>query len=67
VSLADKLHNVRSIQLDRFEVGDEIWSRFRGGKDGSLWYYRTLADIYERKLGKAALVEEFRDAVERVA
>jgi len=67
VSLADKLHNVRSIQLDKHDFGEEIWARFRGGKDGSLWYYRTLAEIYERKLGRTALVEEFRDAVERVA
>lgn len=36
VSLADKLHNVRSIQLDKHEVGEEIWNRFNGGKDGSL-------------------------------
>lgn len=66
VSLADKLHNVRSIRLDMYSVGEEIWTRFRGGRDGSLWYYRSLAEIYEEKLGSTALVIEFRDEVERL-
>ena len=63
VSLADKLHNVRSILLDRHEVGESIWDRFTAPKDESLWYYQSLADIYEEKLGEAALVLEFTDAV----
>jgi len=63
VSLADKLHNVRLILLDRHEAGDEIWDRFTGAKEGSLWYYRSLADIYEEKVGETALVYGFSDAV----
>ncbi|HMT06315.1 MAG: HD domain-containing protein [Solirubrobacterales bacterium] len=63
VSLADKLHNVRSILLDSHEAGEEIWDRFTGGEEGSLWYYQSLADIYEEKLGETALVLEFIDTV----
>ena len=64
VSLADKLHNVRSILLDRHEIGEKIWDRFNGGKDGSLWYYQSLASIYEEKLGgEAPVVIEFGAAV----
>ena len=66
VSLADKLHNVRSIRLDMYSVGEEIWTRFNGKRDGSLWYYRSLAEIYEEKLGSTALVMEFRDEVKRL-
>jgi (p)ppGpp synthase/HD superfamily hydrolase len=66
VSLADKLHNVRSILLDRHQVGEAIWERFNGGKDGSIWYYESLLGTYERKLGETALVEEFRAAVSRL-
>lgn len=66
VSLADKLHNARSILLDRHDVGDAIWERFNGGREGSLWYYRSLAGIYEAKLGPTALVSEFRDTVNRL-
>lgn len=64
VSLADKLHNVRSILLDRHEAGEQIWDRFNGGKEGSLWYYQSLAEIYEVKLGDdTPLVLGFTDAV----
>lgn len=52
VSLADKLHNVRSIRLDLEGVGEKVWDRFNGGKEGSLWYYQSLSDIYGEKLGE---------------
>lgn len=42
VSLSDKVHNARSILADLRSVGDALWGRFRGGKDGTLWYYRSL-------------------------
>ncbi len=48
VSLADKLHNARAILQDHAEVGDELWARFAGQRDGTLWYYRSLADAYVR-------------------
>jgi (p)ppGpp synthase/HD superfamily hydrolase len=46
VSAADKLNNVRSIICDYREVGESVWSRFNGGRDGTLWYYRTLRDEF---------------------
>jgi len=46
VSLADKLHNACSILRDLQKNGDVIWERFKGGKDGTLWYYRTLVAIF---------------------
>lgn len=42
VSLADKLHNARSTLRDKQEVGDEIWTLFNGGKDGTLWFYNEI-------------------------
>ena len=48
VSAADKLNNVRSILSDYREVGESVWSRFNGGRDGTLWYYRTLRDEFLR-------------------
>jgi len=44
VSAADKLNNVRSIISDYRAVGESVWSRFKGGREGTLWYYRTLRD-----------------------
>ena len=48
VSCADKLHNVGTILRDYREVGESIWERFRGKRDGTLWYYRALADEFAR-------------------
>ncbi len=46
VSLADKLHNACSILRDLQQNGGVIWERFKGGKDGTLWYYRSLVAIF---------------------
>jgi (p)ppGpp synthase/HD superfamily hydrolase len=48
VSAADKLNNVRSILSDYRVIGESVWSRFRGGREGTLWYYRTLRDEFLR-------------------
>jgi (p)ppGpp synthase/HD superfamily hydrolase len=49
VSAADKLHNVRTILADYRKDGEEIWKRFNGKKEGTLWYYRALSDEYQRR------------------
>jgi (p)ppGpp synthase/HD superfamily hydrolase len=46
VSLADKVHNARTILADYRRSGDEIWGRFKGGKEGTLWYYHALIEAY---------------------
>jgi (p)ppGpp synthase/HD superfamily hydrolase len=48
VSAADKLNNVRSILSDYREVGESIWVRFSGGREGTLWYYRALLEEFLR-------------------
>jgi len=44
VSAADKLHNARSVLSDYRAVGEELWDRFNGGREGTLWYYRAVVD-----------------------
>ena len=51
VSAADKLHNARSILADYRLLGEAVWSRFTGGKDGTLWYYRALVAAYRDAAG----------------
>lgn len=46
VSIADKLFNARSVLMDHHRVGEEVWERFRVGRDSQLWYYRALADTF---------------------
>ena len=63
VSLADKLHNARSILFDLREVGGAVWDRFRTGSVADqLWYYEALADAFaQRRAGPMA--EELRQTV----
>ncbi|MFY9585740.1 MAG: HD domain-containing protein [Candidatus Acidiferrales bacterium] len=62
VSAADKLHNAREVLSDYRRIGDAIWSRFQGGKEGTLWYYRALLEAL-RQAGTSPLVEEFERVV----
>jgi GTP pyrophosphokinase len=57
VSLADKLHNARSILRDLRQDGGEIWEKFNGGKAGTLWYYRTLLEVFQASMSDP-LVDE---------
>jgi GTP pyrophosphokinase len=52
VSLADKLHNARSILLDYRTHGEGVWSRFRMGAGRAiLWYYRELYQAFDARRG----------------
>jgi (p)ppGpp synthase/HD superfamily hydrolase len=65
VSMADKLHNARSILADIERVGESVWDKFKGGKAGTLWFYRSLLEIY-RQTGSNFLVSEIERAVDRL-
>jgi (p)ppGpp synthase/HD superfamily hydrolase len=43
VILADKLHNLLSIELDLRE-GRPVWPTFNAPRDQVLWYYRTMIE-----------------------
>jgi len=57
VTAADKLDNARAILADYRVVGDRLWSRFNGGKQGTLRYYRSLVEAL-RAADSNPLVEE---------
>jgi len=46
VSASDKLHNVRATLMTYRREGEKVWSRFKGGKQGTLWYYRALVKAF---------------------
>ena len=58
VSLADKIHNVTSIVRDYRAIGNAVWERFSGQRDGTLWYYRALVTAFQAR-GGTPLVQEF--------
>jgi GTP pyrophosphokinase len=72
VSLADKVHNARSILLDYRTHGDELWARFGQGLGlATRVYYREIAAAFERerdRLGPAAqpYVDELRRTVDAI-
>ena len=45
VSLADKLHNARSILLD-LRGGPSMLERFNADRDDQLWYYQSLVEAF---------------------
>jgi (p)ppGpp synthase/HD superfamily hydrolase len=57
VSAADKLANAREILSDYRVEGDAVFQRFSGRKTGTLWYYRTLVNVF-RKAGSNSLIDE---------
>ena len=62
VSASDKLHNARAILADLRKDGDGVWSRFMGGKEGTLWYYRSLITAF-RQQGPSDLIDELDGVV----
>lgn len=65
VSASDKLHNAQAILHNLREEGDEVWSRFKGGKDGTLWYYRSLVTAF-REHGNSALIDQLDRVVSEI-
>jgi (p)ppGpp synthase/HD superfamily hydrolase len=63
VSACDKLHNARAIVSD-LRAGHDVFARFNAGRDGTLWYYRSLAEAISSRLGKSApIARELTSAV----
>lgn len=62
VCAADKLHNARCILNDYRTLGEEVWQRFVGGREGTLWYYRELAKALIQS-GRTPLVDELERVV----
>jgi len=60
----DKIHNARSILRDlrKPEIGTTVWDRFKNSKEKTLWYYRELANAFQ-KLLPGQLAEELIEIV----
>src|SRR5262245_30242815 len=65
VSAADKLDNARAILADYRTLGETLWARFKGGRDGTLWYYRSLVETF-RQFGLTPLVAELSRVVAEI-
>ncbi len=67
VSLADKVHNGRSLLADLAAQGPVIWDRFNAPPDRQAAYYGALLRIYEARSPGALHLPAFREIVARIA
>jgi (p)ppGpp synthase/HD superfamily hydrolase len=66
VVLADKLHNLISIELD-LRQGRPVWSQFHAERDQVLWYYGAAIETCGRDDSwLVQLADACRDSLERV-
>ncbi len=62
VSLADKLHNARSLLLDFRTEGPGVFKRFNLSREETLWYYGGLAETFCRRR-PGAMADELKRVV----
>ena len=67
VSLADKLHNVQSIALDREQVGEKVGGRVTGRGEGSLWEYRARGDRLVVVVSAMSGLQRYLEIVDELA
>lgn len=65
VSLADKLHNARSILRDHRAIGEAVWQRFSAGPAEQLWYFDSLVAVF-RERSPGPMVEELAEVVAEI-
>lgn len=71
VSVADKLHNARSLLVDYAETGPATWERFNESRpEYQLWYYAAVTSLFSERLPDhplaaelATVLTELRDVV----
>jgi len=66
VSIADKVHNARSIATDQDRFGAVVWTRFTSTSEESRWYYTSLRDIYKERISDSYLIKELDIAIDRI-
>lgn len=69
VCAADKLHNVNATLADlrRTMEPSTVWSRFAGGRDGTIAFYRAVLERLRGTGFSAPIVDELAAAVEALA
>lgn len=50
VSAVDKLLNARAICSDLKLHGPAVFNRFKGGLEGTLWFYESLLDVFRWRI-----------------
>jgi (p)ppGpp synthase/HD superfamily hydrolase len=67
LALADKLHNARITLADLHKLGPEVWERFSGKRDGTLWYLKSVAAIGRSHGAHFDLLDQLEEVNEHLA
>ena len=67
IGLADKLSNMRDIDRDYPECGEELWQRFRmKDKETIGWYYKGVEEALWNSFSEVPAYIEYRSLVEKI-
>jgi (p)ppGpp synthase/HD superfamily hydrolase len=64
VTAADKTHNARAIASDAQTIGVQIWDRFNGTREETLWYYNSVYAILKDNKVTPTLLNPLRSAID---
>jgi (p)ppGpp synthase/HD superfamily hydrolase len=65
IMLADKLHNARALLRELRAKGEEAWELSKGGREGMLWYFRTMHALLGES-NRGYLWEELGRVIEEI-
>lgn len=66
ITCADKLHNIISIRKDYEILGEQIWSKFKKGKNQQQWYYESMIKVLGERLKDFPLYNQLKLEVSKV-
>lgn len=66
ICLGDKLANLRAINHDYNEIGDNLWKRFNASPENMAWYYSEVRLILSERLERSSTLIEYENLVDKV-
>ena len=66
VSACDKIHNLLATLTDFETQGEKLWERFNAGKHDQLWWYESIVQVLEDRLGDSILTSELQQLVAKL-
>ena len=57
VMMADKVYNARTLLYGLESNGDEVWRNFKGGREGTIWYFREMYALFSKRSSSFMLRE----------
>jgi (p)ppGpp synthase/HD superfamily hydrolase len=65
IAIADKLHNARCTLADLQKDGNQVWQRFKTGREGTLWLYRAFLSRCPAGIAPG-LLQELQQVIEAI-